>query len=83
MPHSDASGKTSYPYDTKVEMFKHAYESFAPWHSNTSNDVFFYLCMEDPKIWNDTFGYEYFTNNDFEKAMLSAYCNKLGMEFLV
>jgi len=28
IPHEDASGKTSYPDATKVEMFKHAYESF-------------------------------------------------------
>lgn len=79
IPHTDASGKTSYPHAKKVEMFKHAYESFAPWHK----DVFFYLCMEDIGMWKETFGYEYFTNNDFERAMLGAYCKKLDMDFLI
>ena len=79
IPHEDASGKTSYPNETKVEMFKHAYESFAPWHK----EVFFYLCMEEHQMWEKTFGYQYSTNNDFEHAMLSAYCNKLGQNYLI
>lgn len=79
MPFEDASGKSSYPHVTKVEMFKHAYESFSTWHK----DVFFYLCMEEHKMWSETFGYQYSTNNDFEKAMLSAYSEKLNMEFLL
>ncbi|MFT5659789.1 MAG: spore photoproduct lyase [Sulfurimonas sp.] len=79
IPHVNASGKTSYPDATKVEMFKHAYESFKPWHK----DVFFYLCMEEHSMWAKTFGYEYSTNNDFERAMLASYANKLDMEFLL
>ena len=79
MPFEDANGKSSYPDSTKVEMFKHAYESFKPW----SKDVFFYLCMEEHEMWSKTFGYQYTTNNDFESAMLSAYAKKLGMEFLI
>ena len=79
MPFVDASGKSSYPHVTKVEMFKHAYESFKPWH----RDVFFYLCMEEHEMWSETFGYQYATNNDFEQAMLSAYAKKLNMEFLI
>ncbi len=79
IPHADASGKTSYPNATKVEMFKHAYESFKPWHK----EVFFYLCMEEHQMWAKTFGYQYSTNNDFERAMLSSYANKLEMEFLL
>lgn len=79
IPHVDASGKTSYPDTTKVEMFKHAYESFAPWHKK----VFFYLCMEEHSMWSKTFGYEYSTNNDFERAMLSSYASKLNMEYLL
>ncbi|MFT7004845.1 MAG: spore photoproduct lyase [Sulfurimonas sp.] len=79
MPFVDASGKSSYPEDIKVEMFKHAYECFSPWHK----DVFFYLCMEEHEMWNKTFGYQYSTNNDFERAMLSAYSKKLNMEFLL
>ena len=79
IPHTDASGKTSYPKETKVAMFKHAYESFSPWH----NKVFFYLCMEDHHLWRECFGYEYATNNDFEREMLFSYTQKLGLEFLI
>jgi len=79
IPHEDASGKTSYPDSTKEEMFKHAYNSFEPWHK----DVFFYLCMEEHQMWAKTFGYQYSTNNDFEHAMLSAYSQKLGQEYLI
>lgn len=79
IPHVDASGKTSYPDSTKVEMFKSAYESFKPWH----NEVFFYLCMEEHQMWAKTFGYQYPTNNDFERAMLSSYANKIGIPFLI
>jgi len=79
MPFEDASGKSSYPQSTKIEMFKHAYESFKPW----TKDVFFYLCMEEHEMWNKTFGYQHTTNNDFENAMLSAYAKKLDMDFLI
>ncbi len=79
IPHEDANGKTSYPYKTKVEMFSHAYASFKEWHK----DVFFYLCMEDHDMWGKTFGYNYATNNDFERAMLSAYCKSLSQEYLI
>ncbi len=85
IPHVDASGKTSYPDTTKEEMFKHAYESFSAWHSNTAKDdaVFFYLCMEEHQMWAKTFGYQYSTNNDFEHAMLGAYCKKLNQPYLI
>lgn len=88
MTFEDASGKSSYPYAIKVEMFKHAYDSFKVWHpkdtsSTVNEDVFFYLCMEEHSMWTETFGYQYSTNNDFERAMLGAYTKKLGMEFLI
>jgi spore photoproduct lyase len=79
IPHEDASGKTSYPEATKIEMFKHAYESFKPWHSK----VFFYLCMEPHELWSKTFGYQYATNNDFEHAMLEAYSKKINQDYLI
>lgn len=79
MPFENASGKSSYPLKTKIEMFKSAYDSFAPWHK----DVFFYLCMEDHSIWKETLGYEYATNNDFERAMLHAYTQKLQMPYFI
>ena len=79
MPFEDASGKSSYPDDIKVEMFKHAYESFKPWHK----EVFFYLCMEEHQMWAKTFGYQYATNNDFEHAMLSSYAKTLKIKFMI
>ena len=79
MPFEDASGKSSYPEAIKVEMFKHAYESFKPWRQ----EVFFYLCMEEHEMWKKTFGYQYATNNDFERAMLSAYSQKIGIDYLL
>ncbi len=78
MPFDDASGKFSYPKETKVEMFSHAYESFHPWHKK----VFFYMCMEPHELWRECFGYEYATNNDFERDMLYNYAKKLGLEYL-
>ena len=81
--HTDASGKTSYPDSTKVEMFKHAYESFFPWQKEAGEDkVFFYLCMEEHQMWAKTFGYQYATNNDLERDMLHSYCNKIGVQYL-
>lgn len=80
--HVDASGKTSYPDSKKVEMFKHAYESFSAWQIGEER-VFFYLCMEEHQMWEKTFGYQYATNNDFESAMLGAYSKKLGQEYLL
>ena len=73
MPLIDANGKQSYPLETKREMFKHAYDAFAPWHGK----VFFYLCMEDHSLWREVFGYEYATNNHFEEEMLNAYRSKI------
>jgi len=77
MPFADANGKLSYPLHQKREMFAHAYAAFAPWHQ----EVFFYLCMEDESLWNDTLGYEYATNVDFERHMLSSYTKKLNMPY--
>jgi spore photoproduct lyase len=87
IPHEDASGKTSYPLTTKMEMFQHAYKSFEPWHEygkkHPLDKVFFYLCMEPHSLWKQTFGYEYATNNDFEHAMLESYCNKIKQPYYI
>jgi spore photoproduct lyase len=79
MPFEDASGKSSYPDNIKVEMFKSAYESFSTWHK----EVFFYLCMEEHQMWKKTFGYQYATNNDFERDMISSYSKKMGINYLM
>jgi len=82
IPHEDASGKTSYPEHTKIDMFKSAYEAFKPWQ-NGNDKVYFYMCMEPHDLWKKCFGYNYSTNNDFEQAMLSSYAKKLNMEYLL
>jgi spore photoproduct lyase len=71
MPLIDASGKYSYPLETKLEMFKGVYDEFKPWHK----DVYFYLCMEDHSLWKDVFGYEYSSNEEMEKDMINSYKN--------
>jgi len=82
IPHVDASGKTSYPIETKIDMFRSAYGSFKPWQTR-DNKVFFYMCMEPHDLWDICFGYNYATNNDFERDMLSTYAKKLNMPYLV
>lgn len=74
MPLVDAAGKLSYPLALKKEMFRFAYEAFAPWHK----EVFFYLCMEDHTLWKDVFGYEYPTNESFEMDMKLHYMAKIS-----
>ena len=73
MPFADANGKISYPYEIKREMFKFAYDSLQKWHGK----VFFYLCMEDKRLWSEVFGYEYASNAEFEGAMKEAYMKKI------
>ena len=73
MPLVDAAGKLSYPLPIKEEMFRFAYDSFAPWHKK----VFFYMCMEDHSLWKRVFGYEYPTNESFELDMKYSYLAKI------
>ncbi len=75
MPMVEAAGKLSYPLETKLKLFTHAYQSFSQhWHDN----VFFYLCMEDHSMWKPVFNYEYKSNEEFEQAMKSSYLQKIG-----
>jgi spore photoproduct lyase len=73
MPLVETSGKLSYPDDTKIEIFKHIYDSFKEWHGN----VFFYLCMEAKALWLPVFGFEYDNNTQLEAAMKNAYLSKI------
>ena len=79
MPFEDASGKASYPLSIKREMFSFAYQAFEPWHK----EVFFYMCMEEHSLWQECFGYQYSTNEDFERAMLGSYCETTGVPFMI
>lgn len=69
MPFESINGKQSYSLETKIEMFKHAYENFKEWHK----DVYFYLCMEDHSLWSKVFGFEYASNNQMEDMMKMSY----------
>ena len=73
MPFETINGKQSYSIEVKQEMFKHAYSSFKSWHGK----VYFYLCMEDEKLWNEVFGFEYASNNQFEEIMKQNYMQKI------
>ena len=73
MPLVDSEGKQSYTYDIKKEMFQHMYNSFKQWH----NDVFFYMCMEDKRLWMDVFNREYLSNEAFETDMINSYFTKI------
>ncbi|MGL1891120.1 MAG: DNA repair photolyase [Spirochaetaceae bacterium] len=74
IPLADAEGKQSYTYDIKNKMFSFLYNSFDKWH----RDVFFYMCMEDKKLWMDVFNREYSSNEEFEQDMLDSYFLKKG-----
>ena len=74
MPMVDSDGKQSYPDEIKRSLFSHVYDSFAEsWKSN----VFFYLCMENHRLWKPVLGYEYASNSEFEAAMKQAYQDKI------
>jgi spore photoproduct lyase len=73
MPMVQSEGKLSYPQSIKEEMFRFAYQSLEAWHE----DVFFYLCMENQRLWRPVLGYDYTSNHAFEAAMKQAYLKKI------
>lgn len=74
MPLTPIAGKFSYPFEMKKEMFSHLYSCFPQsWNDN----VFFYLCMEDPALWQPCLGRSYESNAEFEKAMKEFYLAKI------
>jgi len=74
MPMIDSDGKQSYPDEIKRSLFSHVYDSFA---ESWKNNVFFYLCMENRRLWKPVLGYEYASNTEFEAAMKQAYQDKI------
>ena len=79
MPMVDSDGKQSYPDEIKLALFSHVYNSFP---ENWKDDVFYYLCMENPRLWKPVFGYEYASNDEFETAMKKAYMDKIKLRNL-
>ena len=76
IPLVEASGKLSYPLETKKKLFRFAYQALKPWHKK----VFFYMCMEDHSLWMDVFGYEYPTNESLEMDMKLHYLAKINQK---
>jgi len=74
IPMEDAAGKLSYPFHIKEEMFTTAWEAFRQWR----DQVFFYFCMEDRKLWESVFGYCYEKNVEFEDALCNQVFQKLN-----
>ncbi len=66
-------GKLTYPDAIKEKMFSHAYQCFLPWH----DEVFFYLCMEESRFWQTTFGSKFTSNEVFENSMMKSVLAKL------
>ena len=73
MPLVESDGKLSYPEQVKLAMFGLAYASLAAWHER----VFFYLCMENQRLWQPVFGFDYASNEAFEQAMKGSYMDKI------
>lgn len=74
MPMEEIGGKLSYPFAVKKEMFSSVYEAFpAIW----KDDVFFYMCMEDLRLWDPVFHRSYIDNQQFEQDMLRSYAAKI------
>ena len=74
MPLETAAGKYSYDLETKRLMFSHLYSCFP---SDWKEKVFFYLCMEDPSLWEPCLGRSYACNADFEQDMKRRYFEKI------
>lgn len=69
------AGKYSYPLETKQKLFSFAYNHFPD--SWKQGKPFFYLCMEDPSLWEPIFGYSYPNDRAFEEAMRQSYLGSL------
>ena len=69
-----AAGKFSYPLSVKEKMFSHVFSSFS---EIFRNNVFFYLCMEDPSLWLPVLGREYSCDREFEEDMKKHYFSKV------
>ena len=74
MPLAPIAGKFSYDLETKKRMFSHVYSCFP---KDWKDKVFFYLCMEDPSLWEPCIGRSYACNADFESDMKEHYLKKI------
>jgi len=75
IPFKDASGKYSYPFQIKEKIFGFVWNAFQPWQNN----VFFYFCMEERKLWESVMGWSYKSNEDFEDALFTGVRGKMKL----
>ena len=69
-----AAGKFSYPLAIREKMFSTLVNAFSP---DFRDNVFIYLCMEDPSLWLPVLGREYKCDKDFEDDMKKHYFEKI------
>jgi len=65
------AGKFSYPWETKRKLFSVAWNAFP--QSWKQGFPFFYLCFEDPTLWQPVLGRSYPSNQAFEDDMRRSY----------
>lgn len=70
---TDPHGKMTYPDNIKIDKFRTMYHAFKPWRER----VFFYLCMEKASLWEESFGYVFKNNDQFEETMLQHCFSKI------
>jgi spore photoproduct lyase len=73
---SDPHGKVTYPDKIKIMMFNSMLEAFEAW----KDEVFMYLCMEKPIIWEKTTGSVYRNNEEFEEDFAIKTMRKLNRQ---
>ena len=49
---ADPGDRLTYPQETRVEMYSGIRDALKPW----ADQVYLYLCMETPAVWQAVFG---------------------------
>lgn len=70
-----AAGKFSYPLSVREKMFRTVVNTFS---EEFRDNVFIYLCMEDPSLWLPVLGREYKSDKEFEIDMKKHYFGKIA-----
>lgn len=71
-----AAGKFSYSLKKKKELFSTLYSYFS---DEYKENIFFYLCMEDPSLWKECLNREYSSDKEFELDMKKEYFKKISL----
>ena len=70
-----SAGKYTYPFEIKKEMFTHLFSTFDP---SFIENIFTYLCLEDPRLWLPVLKRQYSCDKDFEMDMKKHYLMKIN-----